>query len=130
MDLARAGPDCHNKDALIGLLGDLDDLIDTFYFAVTAPEVVTVTPSSGPIGVPYTLTGTSFGAYNGSYTRVLIAGATTPVSVWNDGKVQGTIPGALSAGSKECVLEIATADGGLVRSATFQFEVTVPRADG
>ncbi|HOX21950.1 MAG TPA: IPT/TIG domain-containing protein, partial [Elusimicrobiales bacterium] len=99
---------------------------DPFYFTVTAPEVATVTPSSGPIGVPFTLDGTSFGVYNGSYTRVLIGGTTAPVSLWNDTQIKGTIPGQ-PAGSKECVIEIATADGGLSRSATFYFDVVSPQ---
>ena len=46
----------------------------TSYFTVTTPEVASLTPSSGPIGAPFTITGTSFGAYAGANTRVTFDG--------------------------------------------------------
>jgi hypothetical protein len=92
-------------------------------FTVLTPAIASVTPSSGPIGAVITVLGTAFGPYGGANTRLLIGGATAPVSVWNDGRVVGTVPGVLEPGAHELALERRTADGGLARSNTFFFEV-------
>ncbi|MBI5882996.1 MAG: IPT/TIG domain-containing protein [Elusimicrobia bacterium] len=97
----------------------------TLYFEVLLPEVLTLSPSSGPIGVPFTVTGRNFGPYNGSLTRVLVGGTTAALSVWNDGTISGTIPG-LGAGSYPMVVERRTTDGGLASSLAGTFEVLTP----
>src|SRR5207253_1182555 len=51
----------------------------TSYFTVTAPVVATLSPSAAPIGAPFTITGTSFGAYAGENTRVKFNGAVAPL---------------------------------------------------
>jgi hypothetical protein len=94
-------------------------------FTVSLPQVSTFMPVSGPIGVPFTITGTSFGPYNGSTTRVKIGGTAAPLSLWTDTQIQGTIPGILP-GSQSVIVERTTSDGGLAQSGTFYFEVTVP----
>jgi hypothetical protein len=103
---------------------------DTFYFQVTVPSVTTVSPSSGPIGIAFTMTGTSFGPYNGTNTRVKIGGIAASVSVWNDTAITGTIPGTVASGLQPLVVERATADGGLAASATVYFTVNGPAISG
>ena len=57
------------------------------------------------VGVPFTISGTGFGAYNGGNTRVRIGTLLAPLSVWNDATITGTIPG-LSTGTYSTVVEI------------------------
>jgi hypothetical protein len=97
----------------------------TGYFTITSLSPASLTPSSAPIGAPFTITGTSFGAYAGALTRVKIGGVLAPLSVWNDTTISGTVPGALSPGVFDIVIERA-ADGGLASSATQTFTVLVP----
>jgi hypothetical protein len=98
----------------------------TFYFEVTVPSVAVVSPVSGPIGTAFTLTGASFGPYNGSNTKVLIGGTAAPISVWNDTQIKGTIPGAVPTGEQTVVVERVTPDGGSAQSAVVMFNVTGP----
>ncbi|MBI2788089.1 MAG: IPT/TIG domain-containing protein [Elusimicrobia bacterium] len=97
----------------------------TSYFNVTTPEVAGLTPSSAPIGAPFTITGTSFGAYAGANTRVKFNGVVAPLSVWNDTQIKGTVPGTLPPGEAVVVVERA-AGTGLIVSATQAFSVVVP----
>jgi len=98
----------------------------TFFFSVTVPTITAISPSSGPIGVAYTLSGQNFGSYAGALTQVLIGGTTTPLSVWNNTTISGTIPGGLAPGSYPVVVSIAAAGGGLVLSNAAYFLVTSP----
>jgi hypothetical protein len=95
-------------------------------FTILTPFVASVTPSSGPIGTSFALEGTAFGPYGGANTRVLIGGATAPVSVWNDSRIVAAVPGTLGPGVHELQVERRTGDGGLSRSATAEFEVLAP----
>ncbi|MBI5210844.1 MAG: IPT/TIG domain-containing protein [Elusimicrobia bacterium] len=104
--------------------GSMVSASNSVEFLVTVPQVGSLTPSSGPIGAPFTITGTSFGPYSGANTRVLIGGTTAPLSLWNDTTISGTIPG-LSPGIVPVLVERAAA-GGLVSSNTSYFEVTLP----
>ncbi len=97
----------------------------TSYFLVTVPSVASLAPASAPIGAPFTLTGTSFGAYAGGNTRVKIGGVEAPLSVWNDSQISGTVPGALGPGGYDLVVE-RVAGTGLSSSATQAFTVVVP----
>jgi hypothetical protein len=95
-----------------------------YAFSVTVPTITTISPSSGPIGVSYTLTGASFGTYEGALTQVLIGGATTSLSVWNNTAITGTVPGGLTPGTYPVQVEIMASGGGLVLSNTTYFQVT------
>jgi sugar lactone lactonase YvrE len=96
-------------------------------FGVIAPTVASLTPSSGPIGSPFTLSGAGFGPYNGVATVVLIGGATAQLSVWNDAQLSGAIPG-LSPGTYPVVAERTTPDGGLIMTSSSAFTVVAPMA--
>lgn len=107
------------------LQGGYASFSSTVGFTVTAPQIAAMTPSSAPIGAPFTITGTSFGAYAGVNTRVLINGVIAPVSVWNDATISGTVPGAVSTGTAVVVVE-RTTGAGLAQSAAQAFEVLIP----
>ncbi|MDQ7774178.1 MAG: IPT/TIG domain-containing protein [Elusimicrobiales bacterium] len=91
-------------------------------FTVAQPVLYSLTPSSGAIGLPFTITGESFGNYVAGYTRVLLGGATMPLTLWTDAKIQGTIPGTLPVGDYEVVVERAL-NGGLVQSSSTTFSL-------
>ncbi|MBI3565003.1 MAG: IPT/TIG domain-containing protein [Elusimicrobia bacterium] len=100
---------------------------NTVYFTVTAPAIASVFPSSGPIGVAFTLTGSGFGVYNGANTQLLVGGTTAPVSVWNDTTITATLPGALSASTGPATLVVSRAGtGGVSVSTAASFLVLVP----
>ncbi|MFA6480857.1 MAG: IPT/TIG domain-containing protein, partial [Victivallaceae bacterium] len=54
-----------------------------------------ITPSSGPIGLPFVITGAGFGGYKANLTTVLIGGTTAPITSWSTTTIKGTVPGAL-----------------------------------
>ncbi len=93
------------------------------YFTVLTPQIYSVVPSSGPIGLAFTLSGTAFGSYGGANTQVLLGGTTVPISVWNDATITGIVPGILSPGSYPVQVERKTSGGGLVLSSTSAFTV-------
>jgi len=97
-------------------------------FTVAAPEAYSLSPSSGPIGLPFTIMGANFGNYVANYTKVLLGGAAAPLTLWTDTKIQGTIPGSLVDGDHEVVVERAL-NGGVVRTSTFTFTVGTPYLD-
>ena len=97
-------------------------------FTVAAPEAYSLSPSSGPIGLPFVITGGNFGNYVANYTKVLIGGATAPLTLWSDTQIKGTIPGSLAAGDHQLVVERAL-NGGVMRTSTFTFTVGTPYLD-
>ncbi|HBE88453.1 MAG TPA: hypothetical protein DDW67_04850 [Elusimicrobia bacterium] len=103
-------------------------LAETSSFTVVVPALADIAPSSGPIGLPFTLTGSGFGNYVANYTRVLIGGATCPLTLWTDTQIKGTVPGTIAIGEHEVVVERAL-NGGLARSATVTFDLRGMEAD-
>ncbi|HNT98223.1 MAG TPA: IPT/TIG domain-containing protein, partial [Elusimicrobiales bacterium] len=103
-------------------------LAETSSFTVVVPALADITPSSGPIGLPFALNGTGFGNYVANYTRVLIGGTTCPLTLWTDTQIKGTIPGTIAPGMHEVLVERAL-NGGLVRSATVMFDLRNMEAD-
>ncbi len=97
----------------------------TGYFQVLVPELASLTPSSAPIGAPFTITGAGFGPYAGANTRVTFNGLAAPVSVWNDTVIKGSVPGAASSGTAVVVVERAVG-ATLSDSANQAFTVVVP----
>ncbi|MGD9641335.1 MAG: IPT/TIG domain-containing protein [Elusimicrobiales bacterium] len=97
-------------------------------FSVTTPEAYSLSPSSGPIGLPFTITGASFGNYVANYTKVLVGGVAAPVTLWTDTQIKGSIPGSLAAGDHEVVVERAL-NGGVARTSTFTFTAGTPYLD-
>ncbi|MFA7009513.1 MAG: IPT/TIG domain-containing protein, partial [Elusimicrobiales bacterium] len=97
----------------------------TAALTVADPEMGIITPSSGPIGLPFTITGTGFGNYKAGYTRVLLGDTTAPITSWTDTAIKGTVPGSLTAGEYETAVE-REMNGGFIRSSTVTFTVTMP----
>jgi|GEM_PF-1277380 len=100
-------------------------LAETSSFTVVVPALADITPSSGPIGLPFTLNGTGFGNYVANYTRVLIGGTTCPLTLWTDTQIKGTVPGTIEPGTHEVVVE-RQLNGGLTVSQPLAFTLTVP----
>ncbi|MDT8286587.1 MAG: IPT/TIG domain-containing protein [Elusimicrobiales bacterium] len=103
-------------------------LAETSSFTVVVPALADIAPSSGPIGLPFTLAGAGFGNYVANYTRVLIGGATCPLTLWTDTQIKGAIPGTIAPGAHEVVVERAL-NGGLVQSAPVSFDLRDMEAD-
>lgn len=97
----------------------------TTYFNITVPAVASFSPSSAPIGAPFTFLGSSFGSYAGGNTVVLFNGVSAPLSVWNDGQVSGSVPGSLTPGTYGVILQIS-ASGGSVQTSSQAFTVVTP----
>lgn len=95
----------------------------TFPFTITQPVAYAITPTTGPIGEPFTITGESFGNYSAAYTGVLINGATVPLTLWSDTRIQGTIPGGLAPGQYPVMVGRLTSDGGMTASNALSFDV-------
>lgn len=98
-------------------------------FRVVAPSASGITPSSGPIAAVFTITGVNFGPYGGTYTRVLIGGATAHLSLWTDTLIKGAVPGNLSDGAQPVVVERLSRDAGAVRTEPLYFTMVTPRTD-
>ena|GEM_PF-2193313 len=75
-------------------VGNLSVLSTASY--VPASETTTITPSSGPIGIPFVITGTGFGAKKLTSGKVRFGTYEAAVSSWTDGRIAGTVPGVSS----------------------------------
>jgi hypothetical protein len=89
------------------------------------PDVAAISPSSGPIGTAFLITGTGFGAYSSTASLVYIGGASAPVSVWLSTAVSGNIPGSLSSGTAAVLIQ-SVSGGSVVESSGPAFLVDVP----
>jgi hypothetical protein len=107
--------------------GSTVTLISAPYFTVTLPELYGLEPSSGPIGIPFTLLGASFGNYKAGSARVLIGGTTSVITQWTDTKIKGTAP-SLEAGDYGLWVE-REFNGGLVRTSSLTFSIITPVID-
>ncbi len=83
-------------------------------------------PSTGAVGIPFALAGPNFGAYAGTNTRVLVGGATAPISAWNDTAINGTIPGLSTGTYTVAVARMGTSSDTLLTVGAFQ--VLLPSA--
>jgi hypothetical protein len=96
-------------------------------FEVVGVNVASMTPVAGPIGMPFIIYGANFGNYAAGLTKVLIGGATAPLTLWSDTQIKGTIPGSLAAGEYPLVVE-RNLNGGQVQSQPLVLNVTTPMA--
>ncbi len=63
-----------------------------------APTITSMAPSSGPVGIPVTLTGTSFGASQGSST-VVLNGTNAVATSWSNTTIVAIVPTGASSGT-------------------------------
>jgi YD repeat-containing protein len=87
-------------------------------FTVTpAPNISSLTPSSGAVASSVTITGTNFGATQGN-GNVTFNGTTATISNWGSGSITATVPANATTGNV-----VVTAAGG-VQSNGISFTVT------
>jgi hypothetical protein len=87
---------------------------------ITAPNITSISPISGPYGTAVTVTGTNFGATQGSSTVAMgIFGM--PVVSWSDTKIVADVPTNYKAGDQA---EIIVAVNGVGSNASQVFSVT------
>ena len=89
------------------------------FTVASSPTITSFTPSTGVVGASVTITGTSFGASQGSSTIKFGSSAAT-VTSWSDAQIIATVP-SLSAGSYTISV---TTSAGTVNSST-QYTVVV-----
>ena len=87
--------------------------------ASTAPHVSAVSPSSGPAGTSVTISGSNFGATQGSST-IRFNGKYALVTSWADGAIHATVPSGATSGPV-----LVTTIGGS-SNVDKTFTVTVP----
>ena len=63
-----------------------------------APTITGIAPTSGPVGVPVTITGTNFGASQGSST-VALNGTNAVATSWSDTTIVAVVPTGASSGA-------------------------------
>jgi hypothetical protein len=83
------------------------------------PSVLQITPTSGPVGTSVTITGTNFGATQGSST-VKFNGTTAVPTSWSNTQIIAPVPSAATTGS----IVVATSGGQATGATTFT--VTIP----
>jgi len=86
------------------------------YYAVPAPQITNVSPSSGGIGTQFTITGSGFQATQGS-SSVRVNNSACTVSSWSDTQIVGTIATGTSTGA------VAVSVNGVTSNQNVQFAV-------
>jgi glucose/arabinose dehydrogenase len=93
---------------------------NAFTFTITAgPTVTLLSPPSGPVGTSVTITGTNFGATQGTSTVKFNGMAATSIASWSATSIMATVPAGATTGS------VVVTVGG-VDSNGVQFTVTAP----
>lgn len=96
---------------------------------VAMPAITVVTPSSGSIYSPITVSGHGFGPYEGALTRVLIGPATAEVTAWLDTSISIKIPVSLSSGTYNLRVARDSIHSETAVSTAASFQVIVPVID-
>src|SRR6202140_3452388 len=81
----------------LSLLVLLAAVSSTWSFAA-APSVTSLSPTSGPVGTPITITGTNFGSTQGTST-VKFNGTTATVTSWSATSIATTVPSGATTGN-------------------------------
>jgi YD repeat-containing protein len=68
------------------------------FTVVPAPSISTLSPSSGTVGTPVTITGTNFGSSQGNGT-VTFSGVPAAVTNWSATSIQTTVPSSAGTGN-------------------------------
>jgi hypothetical protein len=97
----------------------------TCHTAIVAPATITsITPTSAEAGASVTITGSGFGATQGTGT-VMFGTTTATVTAWSATSITATVPASLAPGA---VMVTVTPQGGTA-SVGFSFTVAEPGAD-
>lgn len=94
-------------------------------FTVTTPSIYSIDPATGAIGMPFTLTGESFGTYADSHTWVVAGGTTAVITYWSDSLITAEFPASLAVGTHG-VQVLRMYDDTLAESATVYAYIEEP----
>ncbi len=92
-------------------------LLSSFFFSAishaqsTAPNVSYTNPSSGPVGTSVTITGSYFGATQGSSTVSFNGTAATPTS-WSNTSIVAPVPSGATTGTVRVTVNGVVSNGG------------------
>ncbi len=75
-----------------------------------APAISSLSPASGPVGTSVTITGTSFGATQGSSTVTFNGNAATPAS-WSATSITAPVPAGATAGNVVLIVNGQSSNG-------------------
>jgi|GEM_PF-1601143 len=89
------------------------------------PDVTGISPSSGPIGTSFLITGSGFGAYSSTASLVTFNGISAPIAVWLSTAVSGSVPGTSSSGTARVLIQ-SVSGASVVQSSAPAFFVDVP----
>ena len=85
------------------------------------PQITQISPASGSAGTLVTITGSAFGANQGSGS-VSIGGAAAPVGTWSDTQITATVASGAQTGAGS----VLVTNGGALQSNAFSFTVLPP----
>lgn len=105
--------------ALTTLLADVNAQIA----ADTGETITGISPTSGPAGTALTITGTGFGATQGTGS-VVIGSAATTVTTWSDTSIVIAVPSGLITGTQGAIT-VTNGTGGTASYGPAYFTVTV-----
>lgn len=91
-------------------------------FTMPNPVVVSVSPTSGPVGTQIQINGSGFGATQGTST-LKVHGVTATASSWSDTSISATVPNTASG-------PVAISIGGVSSNANINFNVPKPVITG
>ena len=99
-------------------------------FTVTVPTIASVSPTAGPVGTNVTISGTTFGATQGTSTVTFNGIAAAPTS-WTDSSIAVTVPAGATTGNV-VVTAVGQASNGISFTVTvLPITVTIsPRRGG
>jgi RHS repeat-associated protein len=66
-------------------------------FTIPNPIITSISPTTGPVGTPVTVTGTGFGATRGTST-LAFQGLAATITTWSDNQIVATVPTAAMTG--------------------------------
>jgi hypothetical protein len=84
--------------------------------AQAAPAITKLSVTSGPVGTPVTITGTAFGATQGT-SKVTFNGTTATVTTWSATSIAVTVPAAATTGNVVVTVS-GTASNGIAFTVT------------
>jgi subtilase family serine protease len=96
------------------------DNVSVSTISTPAPSISSISPTSGPVGTQVVITGSNFGASQGS-SVVTLSGAPVTVNSWGASSITITIPSAATTGPL-----VVTVAPSMTNSNPVTFTVTVP----
>lgn len=95
----------------------------------SAPSLASVSPTSGPVGTPVMITGTNFGAAQGTST-VKFSGTTATATSWSTTSIATTVPSGATTGSVTVTVGGQTSNGVIFTVTVSAITVTISPVRG